>query len=407
MARDIEQFADSDGRDVSRHWLGREELQLQLDQAIFSSHDEQSFLFLRCRLGRFRAAHQDHMEPKLTAGGGQINSRILARGFAGPVTILFVSAPAGYSGGGCSHAKDDLNMSRPPRPFDRGPDPDAMLDRPRRQPPPGSAMLRAGGGRRGAQVACLPELFRTQYFCQVEDAARFDLAEPIPGPTTEALAEVARETAMVVVGSVFERRAAGVYHNTAVVLDADGTLVRPLPQDAHPRRPALLRKVLLHARRPGLPGVRDRASPGRDARLLGPVVSRGRPADRPQGRRDPLLSHGDRLAPGREGRVRRGPGDAWETIQRSHAIANGVYVAAVNRVGHEGPPAAASSSGAARSWPTPSAASSPAPATTPRKSSSPPATPALQEETRRNWPFLRDRRIDAYAPITQRFLDSE
>src|ERR1700739_1684053 len=77
---------------------------------------------------------------------------------------------------------------------------------------------------RGARVACLPELFRTQYFCQVEDAARFDLAEPIPGPTTEALAQVARATNMVVVGSVFERRAAGVYHNTAVVLDGDGVL---------------------------------------------------------------------------------------------------------------------------------------------------------------------------------------
>src|SRR5690349_6027689 len=78
--------------------------------------------------------------------------------------------------------------------------------------------------RRGARVACLPELFRTQYFCQAEDPAVFDLAEPIPGPTTDALAGVARETGMVVVGSIFERRAAGIYHNTAVVLDADGTL---------------------------------------------------------------------------------------------------------------------------------------------------------------------------------------
>src|SRR5437762_226500 len=85
------------------------------------------------------------------------------------------------------------------------------------------AMLSEAAGR-GAQVACLPELFRNQYFCQAEDAARFDLAEPIPGPTTEALAQVARETNLVVVGSVFERRAPGVYHNTAVVLDADGVL---------------------------------------------------------------------------------------------------------------------------------------------------------------------------------------
>src|SRR5437764_2741742 len=83
--------------------------------------------------------------------------------------------------------------------------------------------LREAAGR-GAQVACLPELFRTQYFCQVEDPARFDLAESIPGPTIEALASVARETGMAVVGSIFERRTAGVYHNTAVVLDADGSL---------------------------------------------------------------------------------------------------------------------------------------------------------------------------------------
>ena len=86
-----------------------------------------------------------------------------------------------------------------------------------------SEALREAAGR-GAQVACLPELFRTQYFCQVEDSSLFDLAEPIPGPTTEALASVARETGMVVVGSVFERRTAGIYHNTAVVLDADGAL---------------------------------------------------------------------------------------------------------------------------------------------------------------------------------------
>src|SRR5262245_43065624 len=78
--------------------------------------------------------------------------------------------------------------------------------------------------RRGATVACLPELFRTQYFCQTEDHVKFDLAEPIPGPTSGALADVARETGMTIVGSLFERRAAGVYHNTAVVLDGDGTL---------------------------------------------------------------------------------------------------------------------------------------------------------------------------------------
>src|SRR5262249_43980231 len=114
-------------------------------------------------------------------------------------------------------------MSRPAKPFTVGlvqmrcsTDPDENLRR-------ALDGLRAAA-RRGAKVACLPELFRTQYFCQTEDHAHFELAEPIPGPTTEALAAVAREEGMVVVGSVFERRAAGVYHNTAVVLDADGAL---------------------------------------------------------------------------------------------------------------------------------------------------------------------------------------
>src|SRR5262249_37438052 len=115
-------------------------------------------------------------------------------------------------------------MSRPPRPFAVGliqmrcsDDPEDNLRR-------ACDRLREAAGK-GAQGACLPELFRTRYFGEVADASRFGRAEPIPGPTTEALSRVARETAMVVVGSVFERRTAGVYHNTAVVLDADGALI--------------------------------------------------------------------------------------------------------------------------------------------------------------------------------------
>ena len=166
---------------------------------------------------------------------------------------------------------------------------------------------------------------------------------------------------VVVIGSLFERRAPGVYHNTAVVLDADGTLLRPLPQDAHPRRPALLREVLLHARRPRLPRLRHRGRPHRHAGLLGPVVSR-----RPRGSRRcaaPTSSSTRRRSAGTRARrpsTARRSVDAWQTIQRAHAIANGVYVAAVNRVGHEGPAGRrASSSGAARSSPTRSASCSP------------------------------------------------
>src|SRR5262249_47809819 len=118
---------------------------------------------------------------------------------------------------------DSTVMSRVPSPFRVG------LVQMRCSTDPADNLRRACDGlreaaRRGAQVACLPELFRTQYFCQKEAPALFDLAEPVPGPTTDALASVAREAGMVVVGSVFERRTAGVYHNTAVVLDADGSL---------------------------------------------------------------------------------------------------------------------------------------------------------------------------------------
>ena len=114
---------------------------------------------------------------------------------------------------------------------------------------------------RGAQVICLQELFRSQYFCREENAELFALAESIPGPSTEALGKLARELKVVIVASLFERRAAGLYHNTAAVLGADGEIAGTVPQDAHPRRSALLREVLLHARRSGLPQFRHAVRP--------------------------------------------------------------------------------------------------------------------------------------------------
>ena len=168
------------------------------------------------------------------------------------------------------------------------------------------AMLRDAAGR-GAQVACLPELFRTPYFCQSEDAARFDLAEPIPGPTTLALAQVARETGMVVIGSIFERRAAGIYHNTAVVIDNDGSL-RGLYRKMHiPDDPLYYEKYYFTPGDLGFLDVRYVICPGRHLGLLGPVVSRGRPPDGPSRGGGSVLSHGDRLAPRGKSRVWRGP----------------------------------------------------------------------------------------------------
>jgi N-carbamoylputrescine amidase len=259
--------------------------------------------------------------------------------------------------------------------------------------------------RRGAQVACLPELFRTQYFCQVEDPARFDLAEPIPGPTTEALADVARETGMVVVGSVFERRTAGVYHNSAVVLDADGSL-RGLYRKMHiPDDPLYYEKYYFTPGDLGFQAFTTRFA------TVGTLVCWDQWY--PEAARLTALRGAEVLFyptaigwhPAEKAEFGAAQTDAWQTVQRAHAISNGVYVAAVNRVGHEGP-----ADGGLEFWGG-SFVADPFGRVLARAGSDTEeilivrCDPHLQEETRRHWPFLRDRRIDAYAPITQRFLD--
>ena len=160
--------------------------------------------------------------------------------------------------------------------------------------------------RLGAQIVCLPELFRTQYFCQREELALFDLAEPIPGPSTAKLAEVAREVQRRDRRFALRAPRAGALPQHRGHAGRRRRDRRRLPQDAHPRRSALLREVLLRAGRSGLSGRRHRGRPRGHAGLLGPVVSRGRAAHRAAGRRGAVLSHGHRLAPGGEGRVRRG-----------------------------------------------------------------------------------------------------
>src|SRR5213594_3172399 len=258
---------------------------------------------------------------------------------------------------------------------------------------------------RGARLVCLPELFRTPYFCQREDAAAFDLAEPVPGPTTDALGRLARELAVVVVGSVFERRAAGVYHNTAVVLDADGAL-RGLYRKMHiPDDPLYYEKFYFT---PGDLGFRAfETAAGR----IGTLVCWDQWY--PEAARLTALAGADVLfyptAIGWHPREKADHGEAqvsaWQTMQRAHAIANGVYVAAVNRVGHEGP-----ADGGLEFW---GASFVCDPFGVVLAQASRTAEEVLvvecdlahQEEVRRNWPFLRDRRIDAYAAITRRLLD--
>jgi N-carbamoylputrescine amidase len=256
----------------------------------------------------------------------------------------------------------------------------------------------------GAQVVCLQELFRSQYFCQKEDAALFDLAEPIPGPSTETLAKIARDKGVVVIASLFEKRARGLYHNTAAILDADGS-IRGLYRKMHiPDDPLFYEKFYFT---PGDLGFRAHDTKfGR----IGTLVCWDQWY--PEGARLTALGGADILFyptaigwhPKEKEQYGAAQASAWQTIQRAHAIANGVYVAAVNRVGHEGP-----ADGGLEFWGG-SFVADPfgrvlALAGGAEEILVVECDPRLQEDTRRHWPFLRDRRIDAYGPITRRFLD--
>lgn len=258
---------------------------------------------------------------------------------------------------------------------------------------------------RGAQVVCLQELFRSQYFCREENAELFALAESIPGPSTEALGKLARELKVVIVASLFERRAAGLYHNTAAVLSSDGEIAGLYRKMHIPDDPLYFEKYYFT---PGDLGFGSIATPyGR----LGVLVCWDQWY--PEGARIAALSGADLLVyptaigwhPSEKAQYGAAQLDAWRTIQRAHAIANGVYVAAVNRVGYEGPP-----EHGLEFWGS-SFVADPfgqviAQASCDREEILiAECDPRRMEEVRRNWPFLRDRRIDAYAPILQRWLD--
>src|SRR6266567_131135 len=273
--------------------------------------------------------------------------------------------------------------------------------------------------RRGAQIVCLPELFRAQYFCQREDTRLFDLAEPIPGPSTTKLSEVAREARVAIVASLFERRAPGLYHNTAVTLNADGALVSVYRKMHIPDDPLYYEKYYFTPGDLGFKAV-DTAA-GR----IGTLVCWDQWY--PEGARLTALQGAEVLFyPTAIGwhpaeKVEFGPAqyDAWQTIQRSHAIANGVYVAAVNRVGLEhgevqlanGDILGNRPEGPGLEFWGGSFLADPFGRIIAKASHSAEEILigeidlGLMEDTRRNWPFLRDRRIDAYSPITKRFID--
>jgi N-carbamoylputrescine amidase len=264
--------------------------------------------------------------------------------------------------------------------------------------------IREAAGK-GAQIVCMQELFRSQYFCQREDAALFDLAEPVPGPTTESFARLARELEVALVGSVFERRAAGVYHNTALVVDADGALLGIYRKMHIPDDPGYYEKYYFT---PGDLGFR--CFDTRFARVA-PLVCWDQWY--PEAARLAALAGAQVLFyptaigwhPAEKSRGGAAEHDAWRTIQRSHAIANGLYVAAVNRVGYEGPPETGLEFWGGSFVADPFGQVLAEASHDGEETLIVECDPRRIEEVRRNWPFLRDRRIDAYAGITSRMIE--
>ncbi|MBZ5722303.1 MAG: carbon-nitrogen hydrolase [Acidobacteriia bacterium] len=264
----------------------------------------------------------------------------------------------------------------------------------------------------GAQVICLPELFQTQYFCQREDAALFDLAEPIPGPTTNHLSAVAKQLHIVLIASLFEKRAPGVYHNTAAIFDADGSL-RGIYRKMHiPDDPLYYEKYYFT---PGDLGFRAFDT---GAGKIGTLVCWDQWY--PEGARVTALQGAVLLFyptaigwhPAEKAEYGAAQHDAWRTIQRAHAIANGVYVGVVNRVGVEnGDILGKTAPGAGLEFWGGSFLCDPFGRVLAEASHDKEeiligeVDMKVLEDTRRNWPFLRDRRIDSYAPITNRLID--
>ena len=266
--------------------------------------------------------------------------------------------------------------------------------------------------KQGAQVVCLPELFQTQYFCQREDAALFDLSEAIPGPATERISAVARELGVAVVASLFEKRAPGVYHNTAAILDADGKLLGKYRKMHIPDDPLYYEKYYFT---PGDLGYQAfDTQPGR----IGTLVCWDQWY--PEGARLTALKGANILFyptaigwhPAEKAEFGAAQHDAWRTIQRSHAIANGVYVGVVNRVGHEnGNIRGQAAPGVGLEFWGGSFLCDPFGVVIAEASSDKEeiligdVDLARLEDVRRNWPFLRDRRIDTYSRITDRLSD--
>lgn len=259
--------------------------------------------------------------------------------------------------------------------------------------------------KKGAKIICTQELFRSQYFCQSEDHAYFALAESIPGPSTEAFQRLAKKHAVVIIASLFEKRASGLYHNTAVIIDADGSLLGVYRKMHIPDDPLFLEKFYFT---PGDTGFKVFPTA---AAKVGTLVCWDQWY--PEAARLTAMAGAEVIfyptAIGWHPREKAEYGEAqhsaWETSMRGHAIANGTYVAAVNRVGHE------VLVGEGLEFWGGSFVSDPFGRVLKRASHDTDeiltvtCSRKVMEDVRRNWPFFRDRRIDAYGNIVKRVAD--
>jgi N-carbamoylputrescine amidase len=263
---------------------------------------------------------------------------------------------------------------------------------------------------RGAQIICLHELFAGEYFCRTEDAELFNLAEPVPGPTTERLAAVAKEKKVALVVSIFERRAAGVYHNTCAIVDADGTYLGKYRKMHIPDDPLYYEKFYF------TPG--DLGFLNFDTKYARIGVQICWDQWYPEGSRITAMQGAQVIFyptsigwhPHEKVQFGAAQLDSWKTIQRAHAVANGMYVAVVNRVGYEGTPEKGDPG--IEFWGN-SFVADPSGQLLAEASNDKEeilvveCDPAKSEDTRRNWPFFRDRRIDAFGPLTQRWIEEK
>lgn len=260
--------------------------------------------------------------------------------------------------------------------------------------------------RKGAQIVCLQEIFRSVYFCQVEDHKYFSLAESIPGPSTDAICAVAKEEGVVVIASLFEKRAPGLYHNTAAIIDADGSLLGSYRKMHIPDDPLFLEKFYF------TPG--DLGFKAWDTRFgrIGVLICWDQWY--PEAARLTALRGAQILFyptaigwhPEEKAEYGERQHSSWELIQRSHAVANGCYVAVPNRVGHEAPDGGAGIEFWGQSFiADPSGQIMAKGSVGEEEIILAELDLGVLDQQRTHWPFLRDRRIDAYQGLDQRYLD--